>query len=106
MSSDQKQTQQKDSQQQGDEQQGDRAMTEKPEVQEEHKKVAKEMMKEYDEDRPTVAMPGSDGTVAGTAVSDWLDDDGNPKYSDESKSDSGGKDDGGPDDGGRDVKDS
>ena len=30
-------------------------------------------------------MPGSDDTVAGTAVADWLDDDGNPKYGDESK---------------------
>jgi hypothetical protein len=69
-------------------QQDDREMTEKPEVTEEHKKVAKEMMKEYDEDRPTVKMPGSEGTVAGTAVADWLDEDGNPKFSDESKGDS------------------
>lgn len=69
-------------------QQDDRQMTDKPEVKEEHKKVAKEMMKEYDEDRPTVKMPGSDGTVAGTAVADWLDEDGNPKFSDESKGDS------------------
>lgn len=67
-----------------EQQQDDRQMTEKPEVKDEHKKIAKEMMKEYDEERPTVTMPGSDGTVAGTAVADWLDDDGNPKYSDES----------------------
>ena len=45
------------------------------------------MRKEYDEDRPTVTMPGSDGTVAGTAVNEWLDDDGNPKYGDQSKGD-------------------
>ena len=51
------------------------------------------MMKEYDEDRPTVTMPGSDGTVSGTAVADWLDDDGNPKYGDESKGEGDSKDD-------------
>ena len=90
MASDQ-QERQKDEQQTQDAdsgQQHDREMTEKPEIKEEHKKVAKEMMKEYDEDRPTVKMPGSDGTVAGTAVADWLDEDGNPKFSDESKGDS------------------
>jgi hypothetical protein len=80
VASEQQQDQQVDS-----EKQDDREMTEKPEVKEEHKKVAKEMMKEYDEERPTVKMPGSQGTVAGTAVADWLDEDGNPKYSDESK---------------------
>ena len=42
------------------------------------------MRKEYDEERPTVTMPGSGGTVAGTAVNEWLDDDGNPKFGDES----------------------
>jgi hypothetical protein len=42
---------------------------------------ADEILKDYDEDdRPTVVLPGSHGTVSGTAVSDWLDDDGNPKY--------------------------
>ena len=60
-------------------------MTEKPEVEEKHKEIAKEMRKEYDEDRPTVTMPGSGGTVSGTAVADWLDDDGNPKYGDQSR---------------------
>ena len=38
-----------------------------------------------EEDRPTIAMPGTDGAVSGTAVNDWVDDDGNPKFSDESK---------------------
>lgn len=37
------------------------------------------MAKAY-EDRPTVVLPGSHGTVAGTAVGEWLDEDGNPKY--------------------------
>ena len=30
------------------------------------------------EDRPTVVLPGSGGMVSGTAVNDWLDEDGNP----------------------------
>ena len=42
----------------------------------------------YEEDRPTVTMPGTDGAVAGTAVNEWLDDDGNPKFSDISKDES------------------
>ncbi|HJT92065.1 MAG TPA: hypothetical protein VJ777_09005 [Mycobacterium sp.] len=59
MSSDEQQTQQ---------------VTEKPEVTDEHKEQAKEMAKAYDEDRPTSTLPGSDGTVSGTAVTDWVDD--------------------------------
>jgi hypothetical protein len=76
--SEQQQTQQQDTQQ------NDRPLTEKPEVKEEHEEKAKEMRKEYDEDRPTVTLPGSGGMVSGTAVADWLDDDGNPKYGDQS----------------------
>ena len=66
---------------------GRQQLTEKPEVTEEHKAVAREMHKVYEEDRPTVTMPGTDGAVAGTAVNDWLDEDGNPKYSDTTDSD-------------------
>lgn len=69
-----------------DEQQDERPMTEKPEVKDEHQEKAKEMRKEYVEHRPTVIMPGSGGTVAGTAVNEWLDDDGSPKFGDESES--------------------
>ncbi|MBY0286607.1 MAG: hypothetical protein K2X52_05615 [Mycobacteriaceae bacterium] len=58
--------------------------TEKPEVTDEHKDKAKEMRKDYEEERETVTMPGTDGAVSGTAVNDWIDDDGNPKFSDES----------------------
>jgi hypothetical protein len=64
MSSDQQQTQDQD---------GPR-MTEKPEVTEEHKEKAKEMARAYDESRPTTTLPGSGGTVAGTAVTDWVDE--------------------------------
>lgn len=59
--------------------------TEKPEVTDEHREKAKEMRKDYEEERPTVTMPGTDGAVSGTAVNEWIDDDGNPKFSDESK---------------------
>ncbi|GAC1398443.1 MAG: hypothetical protein NVS4B6_08580 [Mycobacterium sp.] len=47
--------------------------TEKPEVTEEHKDKAKQMAKAYD-DLPTSTLPGSGGTVSGTAVTEWLDD--------------------------------
>ena len=56
----------------GTEQQQQR--TEKPEVTEEHKDKAKEIAEAYDEDRPTSTLPGSGGTVSGTAVTDWVDD--------------------------------
>jgi hypothetical protein len=39
----------------------------------------------YEDNRPTAVLPGSDGTVTGTAVSDWLDDDGKPIYNENSK---------------------
>ena len=81
MASDQQQDEQQDS-----DQQDDRPRTEKPEVKEEHEEKAKEMRKEYVEQRPTVIMPGSGGTVAGTAVNEWLDDDGSPKFEGESES--------------------
>lgn len=52
----------------------------KPEVTEQHREKAKEMAKAYDDDRPTVGMPGTSNTVAGQAVGEWVDDDGSPKY--------------------------
>jgi hypothetical protein len=58
----------------------DRRPTEKPEPDEEDKKKAAEMMTAYEDRRPTVVLPGSGGMVSGTAVNDWLDDDGNPKF--------------------------
>jgi hypothetical protein len=63
----------------------ERETTEKPEITDEHREKAKEMAKSMDQDRPTVAMPGTGGAVAGTAINDWLDDDGNPKFSDTEK---------------------
>lgn len=43
------------------------------------------MAKAY-EDRPTAVLPGSDGTVTGTAINEWLDDDGNPIYGNDNNS--------------------
>ncbi len=59
--------------------------TDKPEPDDEDKEKAKEMMTAY-EDRPTLVLPGSGKTITGTAVNDWLDDDGNPKYADDDDS--------------------
>lgn len=71
-----------DASEQPSEQQGS---TEKPEVGEHARAEAKEMARAY-EDRPTVVLPGSDGAVSGTAVNDWLDDDGQPIYGNDNKS--------------------
>ncbi len=57
----------------------DRRPTEKPEPGEDQKRAAAKMMTAY-EDRPTLVLPGSGAMVTGTAVNDWLDEDGNPKY--------------------------
>ena len=55
-------------------------LTEKPEPDESAKEKAKEMAKAYDDEITTAVLPGSDGTVTGTAINEWLDDEGNPKY--------------------------
>jgi len=49
-------------------------LTEKPEVTDEHKEKAKEMAKAYEENPQTTTLPGSQGTVSGTAVTEWVDD--------------------------------
>ena len=41
---------------------------------------AGDMAEAYEDDRPTAVLPGSGNTVTGTAVNEWLDDDGNPKF--------------------------
>lgn len=56
-------------------------LADKPEVTDEHKQQAKEMSESYEEKRPTTVLPGTDNTVTGTAVNDWIDEDGNPKFS-------------------------
>jgi hypothetical protein len=50
-------------------------LTEKPEVTDEHKEKAKEMAESYKEENlQSSTLPGSDGTVSGTAVTDWVDE--------------------------------
>jgi len=50
--------------------------TEKPEVTDEHKEKAREMAEAYKEENlQTTTLPGSSGTVSGTSVTDWVDDD-------------------------------
>ncbi|CAJ1580884.1 hypothetical protein [[Mycobacterium] wendilense] len=53
--------------------------TEEVEVTDSAKKEAKRMVSAY-EDRPTAVLPGSHNTVTGTAINEWLDDEGKPKY--------------------------
>jgi hypothetical protein len=69
----------------------DQHITEKPEPDEDDKRKAAEMMTAY-EDRPTLVLPGTGGMVSGTAVNDWLDDEGNPKYNEEAADDVGSDD--------------
>ena len=52
----------------------------KPEITDEHQEKAKEMAKAYEDDRPTIGLPGTSNTVSGQAVSEWVDDDGKPKF--------------------------
>ncbi|OBI30052.1 hypothetical protein [Mycobacterium sp. E2238] len=57
----------------------DQKLTEKPEPDEDDKKKAAEMMEAYKE-KATIVLPGTGGSVSGTAVNDWLDEDGNPRH--------------------------
>jgi hypothetical protein len=50
------------------------------ELSEEGKEEVRKMQAVYDDDRPTAVLPGTDGTITGVAVNEWLDDDGNPKF--------------------------
>jgi hypothetical protein len=62
--------------------QDEQAGSEKPVPDEAAKAKAAKLMRAYDDDRPTLVLPGSGKTITGTAVGDWLDEDGNPKYGD------------------------
>src|ERR1700753_783866 len=50
-----------------------------PELSEEGKEKVERMQAAYDDDRETVALPGTDNTITGVAITEWLYDDGNPK---------------------------
>ncbi|MFZ0835517.1 MAG: hypothetical protein WAM92_21080 [Mycobacterium sp.] len=55
-------------------------IAEKPEPTDEQKEKAAEMGRSYAEQRPTTVLPGSGSTVTGKAVTEWVDDDGNPVH--------------------------
>jgi hypothetical protein len=57
----------------------DGSLPEMPKIDDNAKRAAAQMMESY-QDKPTIVLPGSGGAVSGTAVNDWLDDEGNPKY--------------------------
>ncbi|MFZ0904041.1 MAG: hypothetical protein WAN71_09220 [Mycobacterium sp.] len=54
--------------------------SETPELSEEGKEKVRKMQQAYDDDRPTAVLPGTDGTITGVAINEWLDDEGNPKF--------------------------
>ena len=58
----------------------EKAQTETPELSEEGKQEVQRMQDAYDDERPTVALPGTDNTSTGVAINEWLDEDGNPKF--------------------------
>jgi hypothetical protein len=58
----------------------ERTSAETPELSDEGKEQVERMKEAYIEDRPTAVLPGTDRTITGTAVNEWLDDEGNPKF--------------------------
>jgi hypothetical protein len=50
-----------------------------PELSEEGKENVHRMASAYEE-RETAVLPGTDNTITGTAINEWLDDEGNPKF--------------------------
>ena len=51
-----------------------------PEPSEEGKQQVQRMQQAYDDQRPTAVLPGTDNTITGVAINEWLDGDGNPKF--------------------------
>ena len=61
-----------------------------PDLSEEGKEKVQRMQQAYDDGRPTAVLPGTDNTITGVAVNEWLDEDGNPKFGkDEQQKDAG-----------------
>lgn len=58
----------------------EKAQTETPELSEEGKEEVQRMRQAYDDERPTAVLPGTDNTITGVAINEWLDEDGNPKF--------------------------
>jgi hypothetical protein len=55
------------------------ASSDTPELSEEGKENVRRMAAAYEE-RETAILPGTNKTITGTAVNEWLDDEGNPKF--------------------------
>jgi hypothetical protein len=51
-----------------------------PELSDEGKKQVEHMQQAYDDDRQTAVLPGTDSTITGVAINEWIDDEGNPKF--------------------------
>ena len=66
----------KDQESTGDEQRKPTA----DDLSDEGKEKVQQMTQAYDDDRETAVLPGTDNTITGVAVNEWLDDDGNPKF--------------------------
>jgi hypothetical protein len=65
--------------------------SETPELSDEGKQQVEQMQAAYDDDRQTAVLPGTDGTITGVAINEWLDDDGNPKYGKDKQQEDGDK---------------
>jgi len=63
-----------------------------PELSDEGKEKVAQMMEAYDDERPTAVLPGTDGTITGVAINEWLDDEGNPKFGKDEQQEDAGKD--------------
>jgi hypothetical protein len=66
--------------QDGQDAQAETPQKETPELSDEGKEQVQQMQQAYDDDRETAVLPGTDNTITGVAVNEWLDDDGNPKF--------------------------
>jgi hypothetical protein len=61
-----------------------------PGLSDEGKEKVEQMRHAYDDERETAVLPGTDNTITGVAINEWLDDDGNPKFGkDEQQKDAG-----------------
>jgi hypothetical protein len=60
------------------------------ELSDEGKEEVDQMQEAYNDDRETAVLPGTDGTITGVAINEWLDDDGNPKFGQDEKQEDGG----------------
>lgn len=54
------------------------------------KEKVRQMTQAYDDNRKTAVLPGTDNTITGVAVNEWLDDDGNPKFGKDKQQDDAG----------------